>query len=457
MNGLSRRSGCVIAAALVFLSLCVSPASAGVDPRHWDLGPRARADLPPTAEFSLIALGPGGEITGYVGPDTVDPLNGYPSSGYDTTGFDRFDLPYAGIIQGAKADGTRVRTYCLDLEHEVWGRMAYRYGTWSETQVVNLGYISRAIHDFYPNTDEPAGLTDEEKATAVQAAIWFFSDRYVLADTDPMFSVTSAIVARVLQEGPLPEPPPPSLTISGPDSVHAGVVSGPFRVETTAPRAVVTITGGEMFADAAGTRPIPSGTELAAGEAFYVRSPEPGQLRLSASATAAHQVGNAAVYVRDAAGQPDFPEQGQKIILAQDDPVDLTADKDVEVTEAPPVPPVPPVHRPSISVEKRVRPGAYHRPGQVLHFRVKVTNTGDVALNDVRVDDGLSRVRCPRTTLAPGRSMYCTATYRVTRRDLRRRSVRNCAVAMARPPESEGTVKSRRACVRAYGHVPVTG
>lgn len=115
---------------------------------------------------------------------------------------------------------------------------------------------------------------------------------------------------------------------------------------------------------------------------------------------------------------------------------------------------------PAIIVHKSVRPKYFSRAGQVLHYRFKVTNTGNVTLGRVHINDskhGLSKIRCPHTTLAPDRSMTCTATYRITRADLRRGVVKNTAVAQGRPPGATTPVKSKRSVVRAYGNVPVTG
>ncbi|MEV5570404.1 thioester domain-containing protein [Spirillospora sp. NPDC052269] len=472
----------MIAAALVFLSLCVSPAGAGVerDPLptrgRTDLPARSRTDLPATADFRLARLGPGSHLRGYVGPESLDPTKGYLAAGYDRTGFHRRDLAYAGLRQGIRADGSRVRTYCFDLAHPARDRMAYRFGTWGEAKVPNTGYVSRIIHNYYPNTNQPAGLTAGGRAAAVQAAIWFFSDRYVLDGRDPLFPATSGIVSRVLKDGPMTEPTRPGVAISGPEHIRAGAVSGPFTINTTADKETVRLTGGEMFLDAAGTRPMTAGAAMRTGAPFYVRSASPGHLRMSATASITYPVGQAAAYVRDVAGQPNFPERGQKIILAQEDCVPVTVLRDIVVdvpqpvlAPVPPAPvpvpvpapvPVPVVHRPSITEEKTVRPGTYHRAGQILHFRIRVTNNGDVPLDRVSVEDhmrGLSAVRCPRTDLMAGQSMVCTANYRITMRDLMRKSVRNCAVARGRNAATGVYVTSRRECARSYGNVPVTG
>ncbi|MEV5570398.1 thioester domain-containing protein [Spirillospora sp. NPDC052269] len=471
VDGLSRRSGCVVAAVLLLFSVCVSPAAAGVrpggQPRHVRASHPAerhvRARLPANTDFTITGPGAGTGVAGFIGPDSLNPLDGYPTWPIEWDQYTRHDVDFAGMILGQKHDGTPLQLYCIDLDHVVQYGTSYRFAPWSEAEVPNLGYISRILHDYYPNTNEPAGLTpDYVKAVAVQSAIWFFAAKYFLAPVPPIFDATSEIVNRVIAEGPLPPPQVPELRISGPDGIQANVVSGPFTIHTTAARAAVHITGGEMFADAAGTQPIPNGTELSNGETFYVRSAEPGRVRLSATAQAVRQAGETGLYVQDT-DDPEAPAEGQKVILATDVNMNLDAHKEVEVTEGPPVPPVPPVppkHKPSLKIQKWVRPEAYHRAGQALRFQYKVTNTGDVPLDRVLVDDpkrGLSAVHCPQGSLRPGQSMICTATYRVTKKDLRNRSVRNCAAANGRDPASGTPVRSRRACARAYGAIPVTG
>ncbi|MEV5570543.1 DUF11 domain-containing protein [Spirillospora sp. NPDC052269] len=113
-----------------------------------------------------------------------------------------------------------------------------------------------------------------------------------------------------------------------------------------------------------------------------------------------------------------------------------------------------------LTIRKTVRPKTFSRVGQLLHYAYRVTNTGTVALDGVSVADrlhGLSTIRCPQRTLAPGESMTCTATYRVRAKDLRSLAVRNRAVAEGTPPGSRVPVVSRPAKAVAYRHIPVTG
>ncbi|MGW1427183.1 DUF7507 domain-containing protein [Streptomyces sp. NPDC002431] len=80
--------------------------------------------------------------------------------------------------------------------------------------------------------------------------------------------------------------------------------------------------------------------------------------------------------------------------------------------------------------------GVTARPGDIIHWELKVTNTGDTPLHDVTVDDPTGgTVTCPRTTLAPGESMTCTVPpHTVTERDAKAGRVTDTAVAHARTP-----------------------
>ncbi|MEV5570542.1 hypothetical protein AB0L06_10850 [Spirillospora sp. NPDC052269] len=116
--------------------------------------------------------------------------------------------------------------------------------------------------------------------------------------------------------------------------------------------------------------------------------------------------------------------------------------------------------KPGLTIHKKVRPKTFSKVGQTLHYSYRVTNTGTVALDNVRIEDklhGLSAIRCPKRNLAPRESMTCTATYRIRAKDLRSLVVRNRAIAKGTPPASRVPVASRPAKVVAYGHVPVTG
>lgn len=76
--------------------------------------------------------------------------------------------------------------------------------------------------------------------------------------------------------------------------------------------------------------------------------------------------------------------------------------------------------------------------GDIIEYLFVVSNTGNVTMSDVAVDDplpGVSTVVCPVDTLAPGESMTCTASYTVTQADVDAGgSVENVATASGVPP-----------------------
>jgi TQXA domain-containing protein len=63
--------------------------------------------------------------------------------------------------------------------------------------------VARILNEYYPHTNQPAKLangttaTPNQTAAAVQAAIWFFSDRYVLNTSDALHDTVVAIVNRI--------------------------------------------------------------------------------------------------------------------------------------------------------------------------------------------------------------------------------------------------------------------
>ncbi len=74
-------------------------------------------------------------------------------------------------------------------------------------------------------------------------------------------------------------------------------------------------------------------------------------------------------------------------------------------------------------------------PGDTIDYTFVVTNTGNVTLTAVTVDDPtVGPVACPVTTLAPGESTTCTATYTLTQADIDAGQVDNTATVTGDPP-----------------------
>ena len=73
--------------------------------------------------------------------------------------------------------------------------------------------------------------------------------------------------------------------------------------------------------------------------------------------------------------------------------------------------------------------------GSTIDYTFVVTNTGNVTLTSVSVNDPIvGVVTCPATTLAPNASTTCTATYPLTQADVDAGRVVNVATVSGRPP-----------------------
>ena len=176
--------------------------------------------------------------------------------------------------------------------------------------------MARILNEYYPNTNLPDLGNDNETAAAVQAAIWFFSDRYVLNKdpADPVYAATVAIVNKIRAEGPLVEPPPPSLTIDPKSLSGPHTTLGPYTVTTDAPGgATVNATGANMYANRAGTTPIAPGAEVGSGTKIWLRSTGTADAVLQATSQATVPSGNVYLYDGNTSGVTD----AQRLILAQ--------------------------------------------------------------------------------------------------------------------------------------------
>jgi uncharacterized repeat protein (TIGR01451 family) len=95
-----------------------------------------------------------------------------------------------------------------------------------------------------------------------------------------------------------------------------------------------------------------------------------------------------------------------------------------------------PAH-PAIVIDKTASPRSLSQAGDTVHYGYLVTNTGNVTLTHVRIEDllpGLSDIACPSATLNPGEDTTCTASYRLTQADVNAGKVTNTAAATGTPP-----------------------
>lgn len=104
---------------------------------------------------------------------------------------------------------------------------------------------------------------------------------------------------------------------------------------------------------------------------------------------------------------------------------------------------IPSPPRPSLTVAKSSTTTTVTRAGQEVVYSFVVTNTGNVQLRGIGVDDqvaapsspaALSPVTCPQDVLAPAESVTCSATYTVTQADVDNGSLTDTATAHGIPP-----------------------
>jgi uncharacterized repeat protein (TIGR01451 family) len=122
---------------------------------------------------------------------------------------------------------------------------------------------------------------------------------------------------------------------------------------------------------------------------------------------------------------------------------------------------------PALVIKKSASPGSFDAAGTTIRYRYLVTNTGNVTLTGIKVNDllrGLSAIACPSATLNPGGDMTCTATYVTTAADVRAGSVANTATVTGDPPTGSPVVSGPSTVVIAaqaplhhHTPVPVTG
>ena len=91
---------------------------------------------------------------------------------------------------------------------------------------------------------------------------------------------------------------------------------------------------------------------------------------------------------------------------------------------------------PALTVVKSVAPASAGTAGEVVTYSFVVTNTGNTNLTAVSVTDTAFSgtgtppvISCPVSTLAPGATTTCTATYTVTQADVNAGTVTNTATA----------------------------
>jgi len=99
---------------------------------------------------------------------------------------------------------------------------------------------------------------------------------------------------------------------------------------------------------------------------------------------------------------------------------------------------------PGISLVKEATPTTVSAEGDTVTYRFTVTNTGNVTLSDVRVEDtwfsgtgtllDMSTCQPLAVSLPAGETVWCEATYSVTQADINAGVITNTATAFGTPP-----------------------
>lgn len=91
-----------------------------------------------------------------------------------------------------------------------------------------------------------------------------------------------------------------------------------------------------------------------------------------------------------------------------------------------------------LRIVKAVQETSFSAAGQALHYTFTVTNTGNVTLSSLAATDagpGTPAVSCPVTTLAPGASTTCTATYATAESDVQAGKITDTATVTGTTPD----------------------
>jgi hypothetical protein len=287
--------------------------SAAVAEMQLDLGVTDPAGL--FTETTLVDIGVGTSLSGFDAPAGFDALDGYPSS--IPSGSTSHFVSYAGTLAiEDPVTGRGAFSYCIDLNTDTEVGVHYHHGEWSEANVPNLGYIEYILLNYFPTTPEPASAaSDAQRAAAVQAAIWFFSDNFILDTATTTGSITAAIVDDAIANGPADEPSAPELSVSPTEmpAPDTGEIVGPFTVTADGP-STIRLAGVEVFHDSDGAVPLAEGDTVAPGSQLWARSVsdlEPQGFVLDL--VAEHLVGTVYLFDESNPGR----EEAQTLVLAQ--------------------------------------------------------------------------------------------------------------------------------------------
>ncbi|MEU7619201.1 thioester domain-containing protein [Micromonospora rifamycinica] len=197
-------------------------------------------------------------------------------------------------------DGT-VPVFCIDFHTPVARDGEYAEGTWSQSEVKNLGRVQWVLTHGYPNADRakllaaagatlPAGLPDTRRDTLLyfgtQTAVWHFSDGVTLGEWTRGLTAAAEydVIRRVhdyLVRNATDQPEPKAELSLDPASATAttGGRAGPFTVHGPSGEIALKVDGGTAV-DADGR---PAGTTTNGGR-FWLTATAAGRVTVTVSA-----------------------------------------------------------------------------------------------------------------------------------------------------------------------------
>ncbi|QWC11034.1 thioester domain-containing protein [Arthrobacter jiangjiafuii] len=369
----------MVLALLLIASPLAAPAQAAIEPEPVR---GSVSERNANTDIVITSLGSGRAVSG-----ALPPLGStWPVATYPTTipgDYERENVSFAGIINTEDAYGTTAEMYCIDLRTSTRVNVGYGGGTWDESNVPNIGYVNRILNTYYPSSDLPAGLDNNTRAAAVQAAIWFFTDGYIVDPDSSLYPIVAGIVNDTIEAGILEEPDPPAIAIT-PPATGAPVtgVAGPHTVTSEADEIEVTTDEGfSLYADAAGTiplnSPVPSGTQV------WVRSDTGATGPANISARAAVSVPTGNVYLYD--GGTTGLDNAQKLILAVTRELSSNATASVTFTEVGSLAVTKSIEGPAAGSQDALVISIDCGPGYQFTFNIDAKTTGTLSetFNDI--------------------------------------------------------------------------
>lgn len=247
--------------------------------------------------------------------------------------------------------GSKALAYCIDIKtglrrgeeyvERSWGDGANPHSKLAKIQWIlthSVPNVSAAEVLRQVNANSAAATAklnaDQVVYTGTQAAVWHFSDGFVLGAYRPgkgtpseaSYAAITAVYKYLTGKANTgAKEPGPSLSVSPlKASAAPGEKAGPFTISTTADKVTITPNAGAKVVDAKGN-PVKTAKN---GDKFYVVADKEGDASVTVSGTGKVPTGRVFVYAKQAS-------KGQRIILAG------SAKKDVKVDVAANFKPVP--------------------------------------------------------------------------------------------------------------------